>query len=154
MEELEPALELSGQPVKRGTMAHQHIVYMMLADSASQSGDITAMRKYAQQLEELAQRDDHQPYQAIAHRTWGVIHRAEEDFDSAKSRLNLAREIFEEVGAPWQLGRTLRELAELAMAQEDLSHAGDYYQEALTVFESLQAQPDIDRTIASLSAVQ
>lgn len=135
-------------------MAHKHIVYMMLADSASQSGDIDAMRKYAQRLEELAQRDDHQPYQAVAHRTWGVVHRLEGDFDSARSRLNLAREIFDEIGAAWQLGRTLRELAELAMVQEDLSHAGDYYQKALTAFESLQAQPDIERTIASLSAVE
>ena len=42
-EKLELALELSGQPVKRGTMAHQHIVYMMLAEAATQLDD-AAMR--------------------------------------------------------------------------------------------------------------
>jgi tetratricopeptide (TPR) repeat protein len=152
-EELEPALELSGQPVKRGTMAHKHIVYMMLADAAAQSGDISATRKYAALLEELAARDDHRPYQAVAHRAWGVVHRLEGDFDKAATRLNLARELFDESGARWQIGRTLREMAELALAQEDLSRAGDYYAEALTAFESLQAQPDIERTLAALNAV-
>ena len=36
-----------------------------------------------------------------------MVHRLEGDFDSARSRLNLAREIFDEIGAAWQLGRTL-----------------------------------------------
>jgi hypothetical protein len=62
------ALELPGQPVKRGTMAHEHIVYMMLTDSAAHSGDESSVRKYAPLLEELATRDNHRPYMAIAHR--------------------------------------------------------------------------------------
>ena len=32
---LETALDKSGQPVKRGTMAHDHHVYMLLTESAA-----------------------------------------------------------------------------------------------------------------------
>jgi hypothetical protein len=53
-EKLEQALDLSGQPVKRGTMAHKHIVYMMLADSAAQLRDEAGLMKYALLLEKLA----------------------------------------------------------------------------------------------------
>ncbi len=152
-EELEPALELSGQPVKRGTMAHKHIVYMMLADAAAQSGDVSAARKYAGLLEELATRDDHRPYRAVAHRAWGVVHRLEGDLEKALARLIRARELFDEEGALWQLGRTLREMAELALAQEDLALARDYYTEALNAFEKLEAKPDVELTQEALEAV-
>lgn len=69
-EKLEAALELPGQPVKRGTMAHKHIVYMMLAESAAQLRDAEALTSYSSLLEELAVRDDHKPYLAVAHRSW------------------------------------------------------------------------------------
>jgi tetratricopeptide (TPR) repeat protein len=152
-EELEPALELSGQPVKRGTMAHKHIVYMMLADAAAQSGDVSAARKYAALLEELATRDEHRPYQAVAHRAWGVVHRLEGDLEQADARLAQARELFDEEGAGWQLGRTLREMAELALAQEDLALARDYFTGALKAFETLEAKPDVERIRSALAAV-
>ena len=56
-EKLEGSLVLSGQPVKRGTMAHMHIVYMMLVDTAAKARDAETIRKYAPLLEELAKRD-------------------------------------------------------------------------------------------------
>ena len=140
--------------MKRGTMAHKHIVYMMLADAAAQSGDVPAARKYAALLEELATRDEHRPYQAVAHRAWGVVHRLEGELEESESRLVQARDLFEEEGAGWQLGRTLREMAELALAQGDLALARDYFTEALKAFETLEAKPDVERTLAALAAVE
>ena len=149
-EKLVPALELSGQPVKRGTMAHEHIMYMMLVDAATRTGDIAGIKKYAPLLEELAVRDDHKPYLAVAHRAWGILHRISNDFAQAESRLKKALAIFEEIDSSWQVGRTLFELGELALAQTDGSTAHSYFMLAQTRFEELGARPDIARTAERL----
>lgn len=152
-EKLEAALELSGQPVKRGTMAHRHIVYMMLADSAAQLRDTSSLPQYAALLEELATRDSHQPYLAIAHRSWGVAHRLNGEFTEAGNRLTQALALFDDLGARWQIGRTLVECAELALAQSDKISAHDYYLQAQTTFESIKAIPDLERTQSALKAL-
>jgi hypothetical protein len=78
-------------------MAHEHIVYMMLVDSAARAGDEGAIRNFVPQLEELAVRDDHKPYLAMSHRAWGVAHRLAGEYSEAESRLEKALEIFEEL---------------------------------------------------------
>jgi tetratricopeptide (TPR) repeat protein len=153
MEKLEPALQLSGQPVKRGTMAHRHVVYMMLAESAAQLDDAPALRRYASQLESLAAQDGHRPYQAIAHRAWGIACRLEGEYADAETRLSQALELFEELGTPWQLGRTLSEMAELDLARSDPAAARDHFSRALSQFEAMQATPDVERTRAALAAL-
>lgn len=145
-EKLESALELSGQPVKRGTMAHRHIVTMMLADSAARLRDAATLPRYAAQLEELALRDGHRPYLAIAHRAWGVTHRLNEEYVEAETRLTQALALFGEMEAQWQIGRTLVETAELALAQSDEAGARDHYSRALQAFELVGAMPDIEGT--------
>jgi tetratricopeptide (TPR) repeat protein len=153
MEELEAALELSGQPVKRGTMAHRHIIYMMLADAAAQLRDAAALKRYASLLEELAARDAHQPYLAIAHRACGIAHRLDGEYAQAEGRLAQALVLFEELETHWQIGRTLVEIAELALAQSDRASARDHFSRAVTEFESLKALPDLQRTRAALHAL-
>lgn len=150
---MESALALPGQPVKRGTMAHKHIVYMMIADAAAQSRDLDALTRYASLLEELALGDEHLPYIAVAHRSWGVAHRLNKNYDEATARLKQALALFEELETTWQTGRTLLELAELALAQADQSGARDYYAQALTSFETMGALPDVQRTRAALQAL-
>jgi tetratricopeptide (TPR) repeat protein len=152
-EKLEPALELSGQPVKRGTMAHEHIVYMMLVDAAARIGDEAAIRKFAPRLEELALRDDHKPYLAVAHRARGIAHRIAGEYNKAETRLNQALEIFESMGTSWQIGRTQFELGELALAQTNGAAAHSYFMLAQTHFEELGAKPDIARTAAVLESL-
>lgn len=152
-EKLEPALILSGQPVKRGMMAHEHIVYMMLVDSAAQAGDETSIRRYVPKLEELANRDDHQPYQAIAHRAWGVAHRLAGEYDEADVRLQKALELFTEFEFPWQMGRTLVELGELDLARDEADTARDYFTGAQTAFENVGAKPDADRISEMLASI-
>jgi tetratricopeptide (TPR) repeat protein len=149
-EKLELALDLAGQPVKRGTMAHKHIVYMMLAEAAAQLRDATTLQRYSSLLEELATRDGHQPYLAIAHRAWGIAHRLEDNYAEAEARLKQALVLFEEQEARWQVGRTHTEIAELALAQSDQATARDHYARALAEFESMEALPDIESTRAAL----
>jgi len=152
-EELELALELPGQPVKRGTMAHQHIVYMMLAEAAAQLADVTALRRYSAQLEKLAIQDDHQPYLAIAHRAWGVACRLDGEYVDASDRLKKALALFEQLETHWQIGRTLYEVAQLNLAQSNPTGAMEHFSRALAEFEALGAVPDIRRTQEALEAI-
>ena len=85
-------------------MAHQHIVYMMLADAAAEANDEAAIRRYVAPLEELAIKDDHRPYQAIAHGAWGIAHRLASEYAESEERLNQALNLFEALQTDWQLG--------------------------------------------------
>ncbi|MGD2077032.1 MAG: hypothetical protein PVH18_01515 [Chloroflexota bacterium] len=134
-------------------MAHKHIIYMMLVDAAARAGDAASLQAYLPLLEQLAARDDHRPYLAVARRALGVLCRLKEDYDEAKVQLNQALEVFEELGFHWQVGRTLADIAELALAQSDATVAGDYFSRALTKFEAMQAGPDAERTRAALETL-
>jgi tetratricopeptide (TPR) repeat protein len=151
MEKLEAALALPGQPVKRGTMAHEHIVYMMLAEAAAQLADPEALAKYAERLEELATRDGHRPYLAVAHRAWGIVHRLAGDYESAEEQLQKALALFEEIDARWQIGRTQVEIAELKLARGETEGARDQLSQAAGTFEALQAGPDLVRAQTALA---
>jgi tetratricopeptide (TPR) repeat protein len=153
LEELESALKLAGQPVKRGTMAHEHIVYMMLTDTAAQIGDKMAIDRYLGLLEPLVERDDHQPYLAVAHRARGVSQLIEGELAGAETSFNKSMDLFQEFDAPWQIGRTYCELAKLDLARSDHKAAHDHYQQALAEFERIQALPDLKRTRAALETV-
>jgi hypothetical protein len=153
-EKLESSLQLSGQPVKRGTMAHKHIIYMMLAESAGQLRDADSLPRYASLLEELAIRDGHQPYLAVAHRAWGIFHRLQEEYPEAESRLNHALTLFEELEAHWQIGRTLVEFGELALARQDSAGASDCFSRAMQEFELINAMPEIERLRHALESLE
>ena len=51
---------------------HDHDIYMTLADTAVELRDADALRKYAPRFEELASRDNHRLYLAVAHRALGL----------------------------------------------------------------------------------
>jgi tetratricopeptide (TPR) repeat protein len=134
-------------------MAHEHIVYMMLVDAAARAGDEDAIRKFAPQLEELAQRDNHQPYLAVAHRAWGIAHRTAGEYPEAGKRSQQALEIFEGLGMPWQVGRTLFEMGELALAKGENEAAQDHFSQAMEMFEQIGAGPDAARTAVELDKI-
>ena len=150
---MEQSLETPGQPIKNGSMPHEHSVYMMLVDSAAQARDEPVLRQFAPRLEELAVRDGHRPYLAIAERGWGVAHRLAGEHAEAEARLRQALELFEGLQARWQIGRTLIELAELDLARSDAEKARDHYSQALAEFEAMQARPDAERARMALQAV-
>ena len=130
-------------------MAHEHIVYMMLVDSAACVRDEDGIRKYLPLLQVLAERDEHRPYMAIAHRAAGVAHRLAGEYEQAGERLQAALEIFEQLDTHWQIGRTLVELGELESARSNVEMAEGYFARAIVEFESLGARPDLVRTKAA-----
>ncbi len=134
-------------------MAHKHIVYMMLADSAVRAEDEVAIRRYVTPLEQLATQADHRPYQAAAHRAWGVAHRLAGELDEADARLSQALDLYEQLEFNWQVGRTLVELAKLESARSDPARASGHLERALSLFETLQAEPDAERTRSALAEI-
>ncbi len=154
-EHLEKALDKPGQPVKRGSMAHEHDVYAMLADAAARQRDAAALRKYAPRAEALAARDEHRLYLAMAQRAWGVAHRlaGPSGYAEAEARFNRALDTFRQAGMGWQAGCTLLEIGELARERGQAAAAREAYAQALAAFESLGAVPDAERTRTALQLV-
>ena len=150
---LEHALGTSGQPVNFGTMAHDHEIYMTLADTAMELRDRDALQKYAPALETLARRDDHRLYLAIAHRALGVGHRLAGKHEEADEHLRQALGLFTRVGARWQIGRTLFELGENHLTRSH-EKAREYYSQALGAFEEMQAIPHAERTRLALGSLR
>jgi hypothetical protein len=136
--------------MKRGTMPHDHHVYMLLADSAAERRDLAGLREYTPKLEALAERDQHRLYQGIAHRAHGVLSRLSGEIADGESHMNQALALFAELGTRWQLGRTLAELAEVDLVRADHAAARDHLTRALAEFEALGAAPHAARTRAAL----
>ena len=134
-------------------MAHDHAVCMMLVDAATMAADEAVLGRYAPRLEELAQRDGHLPYLAVAHRALGVAHRLAGEHAQAEARLKQGLELFQGMQAGWQVGRTLCELAELDLARSDREAAREHFTRALAAFEGLGAAPDAERTRQALAAI-
>ena len=114
----------------------------MLADAASQQRDLDAIRHYAPLAEELAVRDDHKLYRAMAHRALAVAHRLVGEYADAETRLHHALDLFQPLGTRWQIGRTLFEWGELDHARRNSASARDYFYRALSEFDSLGAAVD------------
>jgi hypothetical protein len=62
-------------------------------------------------------------------------------------------DIFHDYPAPWQIGRSLFEMGELARLQMKTEQARDYYSRALSAFEELHAAPYAARASAALENV-
>jgi hypothetical protein len=133
-------------------MAHDHEVYMILADTAAEIRDPDALSKYAPILEQLASRDTHRLYLAIAHRAIGVSHQLAGEQSLAEHHLKQALDLFMKIGARWQIGRTLFELGELNQRRYR-EKARNYYSQALGAFEEIQAAPYAERTRRVLNEV-
>lgn len=145
---LEATLKLSS--ALHAAPSVDHDVYAMLVDAAAQQRDPIGLEKYAPLAEETAARIDHKLHLAIAQRAWGVKHSLAGEYPQAEARFKEALDIFTAYPAPWQIGRTLFEMAELARLQMKTEQARDYYSRALSTFEGLHAAPYAARTRAAL----
>ena len=134
-------------------MAHDHEIYMTLADTAMELRDIDSIRKYAPALETLASRDNHRLYLAIAHRALGVGHRLAGEHVEAENHLKQALGLFTKLGARWQIGRTLFELGENHLTQSN-EKAREYFSQALGAFEEIRASPNAERTRLALNSLR
>jgi tetratricopeptide (TPR) repeat protein len=137
---------------KTASWVGEHDLYAMLADAAAQQRDVAALQQYAPLAEELAARYDHKLYQAIAHRAWGVAHRLAGKYAEAEVRLKQALDLFQQLATPWQIGRTLFELGEVALSRTENTAAQKHFSRALVAFEELGALPDATRTREKLAA--
>jgi hypothetical protein len=149
-EYMEAALKLHGQPVRRGSMPHEHDVYALLADAAARRHDAAALQQYVPLAEELAARDAHPHYLAMAHRARGVMACLAGEYTAAEANLQQALGEFRRMGVPWQEGRTWLELGDLAFARTNASAARDCFTQALAIFEGIGAKPDAARARAAL----
>ena len=127
--------------------------YALLVDAAVQQRDPVLLRKYAALAEETATSIDHKLYMAIAHRAWGVMHTLVGEYSQAEVRFKKALEIFTSYPAPWQIGRTLFEMGELARARNEKEQARDHFSRALMAFEELHAAPYAALSRAALENV-
>lgn len=154
MQSLQEGFEKQGQPVNFGTMAHDHEMYLSLADTAMELRDEASIKKYAPLLEGLAKRDNHKLYLAIAHRAQGVALHLTGKPAEAETRLTQSLALFKELGARWQTARTLFELGELNAAQpRKKTKAREFFSQALAIFDEVQALPYADRTRARLDSL-
>ena len=128
-----------------------HDVYSALVDVASLQRDEAGIRVYAPVAEEYALRYEHKLYLGVVCRAWSVAHRLSGEYDQAEARLSRAQSLFEALGARWQIGRTLFEQGELALARGRPAEARDHLTGALAEFEAMRAGPDKERTRAMLS---
>lgn len=152
-EQLQAALSRAGQPVKRGSMAHEHDVLSLLVEAALRLANVAGLEEYLPRLEQLALRDNHRLYLPVARRARGIVHRMAARHEQARADLNAALEQFTEQGMRWQAGRTLLELGELERASGSETGARASYTRALAQFEALGAKPDLARCQALLAAL-
>lgn len=118
---------------------------MILADTAAELRDLDAVLKYAPTLEQLASRDNHRLYLAVARRAMGVGRWLAGEQIEAESHLREALGLFTKLGTRWQIGRTLFALGELHLTRSK-EKAREYYSQALGAFEEIRAVPDAERT--------
>lgn len=134
-------------------MAHDHEMYMTLAEVALELRDPEALKKYTPRLEQLAERDQHPLYLAIARRARGVAYQLEGEHSKAEAALKEALAQFGQLGARWQAGRTYFELGETAQARSKKTRAREHFTRALAAFEELGALPDAEKTRTRLKAL-
>ena len=145
-EHLDAAFTRSNAPLKWGSMPTEPELYVLITDSAADRRDESAVREFAPILQELASQSGHKLYEAVAHRAWGVAHAIAGEYTQAQARLEQTLILLNPIDTRWQIGRTLFELGDLALRQDDLDSARTYFSQALAHFEELRATPYIERT--------
>jgi tetratricopeptide (TPR) repeat protein len=148
---LEAALRKS--ETMRAAAGSDQDLYALLVDAAAEQRDQALLQKYAAQAEETAGLVEHKLHTAVADRAWGVLHTLERKFDLAEERFQRALEVFSTYPAPWQMGRTLFDMGELAKAQGKTELARDHFSRAQSAFEGLRAAPYVERTRAALETL-
>lgn len=154
VEQLQSALERPGQPVKRGSMAHEHDVCALLVEAACRLGSSAVLLQHLPHLEELARRDNHRMYLPLALRARGVAHRLAGEYAEAQVPLQKALEGFTGMEMRWQMGRTLTELGVLEQERGNPEGALTYFARAVEAFDALGAAPDEARTQALIAALE
>lgn len=134
-------------------MASDPDMYVMAVEAAVLAHDSEILNKYLPLAEKASARINHPLYHAIASRARGVSHSMAGENDDAANHLAAALDDFRALDTPWQIGRTLLELAEVERSRGNAELARGHYSEALTAFESLSAMPDAYRARSGLESL-
>lgn len=112
------------------------------------SGDLTAAEGACRKAEEVAMAFRSQAWTAMARYLRGLLAAAQADWGFAADCLAEAVSMFESLGQPYDLARSLEALADVATkASPSLPHLSPHElrQRALEVYLRLGAQPDVER---------
>lgn len=153
LEHLEQAFRKASLTAKWGSMPSDLDLNASQVDLAVQQRDAVRLRGFAPVVEQQARGLGHRLYQAVADRAVGVANRLSHQYPQAETHLLQALHSFETLETRWQQGRTLVELAELALAQSDSKLARIYLTDALRAFEVLGARPSAETTRAALESL-
>ena len=129
------------------------LFYTLLVDSAAIEEDRERLEEHAPWLAKESKRHDHKLFQAVALRAQAVADRLNGKYKQAQEHLKEAKAIFQAMDTTWQLGRTHHEFGQLAIAQDNPSKAKHQFEQAIKLFNEMDALPDLERTQAALKAV-
>ena len=144
---------LAADALPGATHAWSEDIYAMLVEAAVEQRDLAALHTYCPLAEESAGRIGHKLFMGIAFRGWAVAHTLAREFTQAQARLQQALDLFTSYPLPWQVGRTLLEMGQLARARGNPSEARDRLSRALQAFERLRAEPYARSARAALDAL-
>lgn len=135
---------LESAPNQGAEWVGDHDLYAALVDIAVRERNEVQIRRYAPLAEETATRYGHRLYQAIASRAEGVLHLIDKEPKLAQAKLEGALEIFTELEAQWQIGRTYFELFGLAKSSGEKEKAKRYLSLSQSAFEKAGAVFEIE----------
>lgn len=138
------ALDEAGEPLRRAVLLPAFVEIVLAA------GDVEAARGACDELDELADRYQSAMLGAMVAHARGAVHLAGGDARRALPILRQAGEVWQELGAPYEIART-RELVGLACRElEDHEAAALELEAARATFGKLSAQPD-ERRVSVLA---
>lgn len=120
-------------------------LYPAYVEIMLEAGEIADARTACQQLHEIVKRFDTGLLGAIAAHARGAVELAEGDAQAALCSLRNALQVWQEVEAPYMAARTRLLLGLACRALADEEGAGLEFDAARTMFEQLQAAPDLAR---------
>lgn len=152
-------LEKSIQIAEQNGFATKHLIegYLYATNLYLLSGDLDNSFKYANLARELAVTHGYRPLLGLAHREISKYHLSKNSIDDAETNFYTSIDILENIGANYELGRTLFQFSS-ALAKKKDSHSIDLQallKRALVIFEKCGASKDKTATqelISSLSA--
>lgn len=143
---LRRALEEAGAPLRRVGLLPAYVEIVLA------SGDDEAARRACDELEELAARYESSMLGAIVAHARGAVHLGEGEPRAALVALRSAADVWQQLGAPYEVARS-RELVGLACRALGDEEAAKLELEAAHVtFEELRASPDAARVAGEIGS--
>ncbi len=123
------------------------------ADAYWGMGDYAQAEKVAIRAIAHARQADAPHHEALALHVMGKIYTARKEYTEAEQAFKEAIELLERIGSKLELGRALKNRAELCLHQGDFEGAKVEYNRARGIFDELGAPRDLEKVIADLNRI-